>query len=157
MAPCLARGWDSAVPEAGILLFVPFSPPQFELTEEVVDDHTQLIAIRGELHTSTSPEFDERLKSVIDAGKTSVVLDLSAVEFIDSTGLSVLLNGLRHVTHEGGRMLLACANPTVLRLFEITKLDSTFEIVPTRSEALERARGAQAVESDGGSSDVGTP
>jgi anti-sigma B factor antagonist len=62
------------------------------------------------------------------------------VGFIDSTGLSVLLNGLRRVTRARGAMVLACANPTVLRLFEITKLDSTFEIVPNCDEAIERIR-----------------
>jgi anti-sigma B factor antagonist len=69
-----------------------------------------------------------------------VVLDLTAVEFIDSTGLSVLLNGLRRVTRVRGAMVIACANPTVLRLFEITKLDSTFDIVKNCDEAIERIR-----------------
>lgn len=68
------------------------------------------------------------------------MLDLSDVSFIDSTGLSVLLNGLRRVTRMQSRLALVCANPTVLRLFEITRLDSTFDILPTRDEALERVR-----------------
>jgi DNA-binding PucR family transcriptional regulator len=50
----------------------------------------------------------------------------------------VLLNGLRRVTRVRGSMILACANPTVLRLFEITKLDSTFDIVPSCDEAIAR-------------------
>jgi len=43
-----------------------------------------------------------------------------------------------------GSMILACANPTVLRLFEITKLDSTFDIVPSCDEAIARLRQATA-------------
>ena len=73
-----------------------------------------------------------------------MILDLTGVEFIDSTGLSVLLNGLRRVTRVRGAMVLAFANPTVLRLFEITKLDSTFDIVPSCDEAIARLRQATA-------------
>jgi anti-sigma B factor antagonist len=68
----------------------------------------------------------------------AIVLDLTEVEFIDSTGLTVLLNGLRSVTLRGGRLALAISNPTVLRLFEITRLDSTFDIQPTLHDALKR-------------------
>jgi anti-sigma B factor antagonist len=108
----------------------------------VLDEHIQLIAVRGEIHVSTAHDFSERLSAAIHQGGKAVVLDLTDVEFIDSTGLSVLLSGLRRITRAGGRLILACENPTVLRLFEITRLDSTFEIVTTRDEAVARARAA---------------
>jgi anti-sigma B factor antagonist len=121
-----------------------FEAPNFDLTEEPLDDDSVVIRVAGEIHATTAPEFSERLNTVIAGGKTGVVLDLTGVEFIDSTGLSVLLNGLRRVTRARGSMVLACANPTVLRLFEITKLDSTFDIVPSCDEAIERLRQATA-------------
>jgi anti-sigma B factor antagonist len=102
--------------------------PRFHLTEHELDDHATIIAVEGEIHVSTAPEFSRLLVASIAAGRTSMVIDLSSVEFIDSTGLSVLLNALRRVTRAGGRMALVCTNPTVLRLFEITRLDSTFDI-----------------------------
>jgi anti-sigma B factor antagonist len=117
-----------------------FEPPQFDLSEEDLDETTAVIRVAGEIHATTAPEFSERLNSVIANGKTAVALDLTGVEFIDSTGLSVLLNGLRRVTRARGSMVIACANPTVLRLFEITKLDSTFEILPSCDEAIDRLR-----------------
>jgi anti-sigma B factor antagonist len=119
---------------------VAFAEPKFELSEEAVDDRTHVICVSGEIHVSTAPEFSRRLNVAIAGGKTAVVLDLTGVEFIDSTGLSVLLNGLRRVTRAGGRMALVCTNPTVMRLFEITRLDSTFEILGTRDAAVERVR-----------------
>ena len=70
------------------------------------------------------------------------LLDLTDVEFIDSTGLSVLLNALRRVTRAGGRIALVCTNPTVLRLFEITKLDSTFDIHAEIGSALKLVQSA---------------
>jgi anti-sigma B factor antagonist len=121
-----------------------FEPPQFDLSEEDLDETTAVIRVAGEIHATTAPEFSERLNSVIANGKTRVALDLTGVEFIDSTGLSVLLNGLRRVTRARGTMVIACANPTVLRLFEITKLDSTFEILPSCDEAIDRLRQATA-------------
>ena len=117
-----------------------FEAPNFDLSEDELDDETVVLRVAGEIHATTAPEFSERLNDAIASGKTGVVLDLTGVEFIDSTGLSVLLNGLRRVTRARGTMVLACANPTVLRLFEITKLDSTFEILPTCEEAIERLR-----------------
>ena len=121
-----------------------FEAPNFDLTEEPLDDHSVVIKVAGEIHATTAPEFSERLNEAIAGGKTGVILDLTGVDFIDSTGLSVLLNGLRRVTRVRGSMILACANPTVLRLFEITKLDSTFDIVPSCDEAIARLRQATA-------------
>jgi anti-sigma B factor antagonist len=120
---------------------VAFAEPHFRLSEERLDDVTQVIAVGGEIHVSTAPEFSRALAAALGDGAGRVVLDLSAVEFIDSTGLSVLLNGLRRVTRRGGRMAIVCTNPTVLRLFEITRLDSTFDIHPTREAAIESVRG----------------
>jgi anti-sigma B factor antagonist len=117
---------------------VAFDSPTFELSDERLDDQTRIIAVRGEIHVTTAPEFSTRLNAAIADGVGAMVIDLSAVEFIDSTGLSVLLNGLRRVTRAQGRLALVVSNPTVLRLFEITRLDSTFDIQPTREAALER-------------------
>jgi anti-sigma B factor antagonist len=119
---------------------VSFESPQFELSDESIDESTHLIAVRGEVHVSTAPEFSERLNEAIAGGKTGVVIDMTGVDFIDSTGLSVLLNALRRVTRNQGALALAVSNPTVLRLFEITRLDSTFDIAPTRDEAVSRVK-----------------
>jgi anti-sigma B factor antagonist len=126
-----------------------FASPQFSLAEESLDDQTHLIAVRGEVHVSTAPEFSERLNHAISGGKTGVVIDMTDVEFIDSTGLSVLLNALRRVTRQHGTLALAVNNPTVLRLFEITRLDSTFDIAPDREGAIARVRRGQAGVADG--------
>jgi anti-sigma B factor antagonist len=119
---------------------VTFAEPKFELSEEPLDARTHVISVSGEIHVSTAPEFSRRLNDAIAGGKLAVVLDLSGVEFIDSTGLSVLLNGLRRVTRAGGRMAIVVTNPTVRRLFEITRLDSTFDILATREAALALVR-----------------
>lgn len=127
-----------------------FDTPSFELGDERIDGATRVIAVRGEIHVTSAPDFATRLDEAISEGAAAVVIDLSAVTFIDSTGLSVLLNGLRRVTRAQGRLALVITNPTVLRLFEITRLDTTFDIEPTREAALARVAGDQAAGSSDG-------
>jgi anti-sigma B factor antagonist len=123
--------------------------PHFELDEERSDAGVQILNVRGEIHVSTAPSFREQLNAVIEGGGTLLVLDLSGVEFIDSTGLSVLLNGLRLINQRHGRMALVCANPTVMRLFQITSLDATFDIFEERAAAIARVTQPAAGSSDG--------
>lgn len=111
--------------------------PHFELSEESSAAGAHIIRVSGEIHVTTAPEFAQRLSAAIESGKTAVVLDMAGVGFIDSTGLSVLLNGLRLVTQMSGRLALVVTNPTVLRLFQITTLDDTFDIFPDRAKAVE--------------------
>ena len=110
--------------------------PHFELSEESSDSGAHIICVRGEIHLTSAPRFAEHLTTAIESGRTAIVLDMSGVEFIDSTGLSVLLNGLRLVGQRGGRLALVCTNPTVLRLFQITHLDDTFDIFGDRAQAI---------------------
>jgi anti-sigma B factor antagonist len=130
---------------------VAFGSPQFELSDEQLPDDTRVISVTGEIHVTTAPEFSTRLNDAIAAGARGVVIDMSGVEFIDSTGLSVLLNGLRRVTRADGKLALVVTNPTVLRLFEITRLDTTFDIQTTRDGALSR------VQADSNGSSAGAP
>src|SRR3954451_19350872 len=111
-------------------------PPSFEVSQEPLSREAHLITVRGELDLATASEFSRPLFAAIDAGKTAVVVDLCEVVFIGSNGLATLLNGLRRLTRNGGRLAIATANPTVLRMFEITRTDTTFSIFPTRELAL---------------------
>ena len=128
-----------------------FAEPRFQVQERAVDDRATILAVEGEIHVSTAPEFSAMLNATVDDGPTSLVLDLTRVMFIDSTGLSVLLNALRQVTHAGGQMAVVCSNPTVLRLFEITRLDTTFDIYAELEPAL------AAVQAAAGGSEAGAP
>jgi anti-sigma B factor antagonist len=130
---------------------VSFAEPKFRVQERVVDDRATVVAVEGEIHVSTAPDFSAMLSATVDGGRTSLVLDLTGVMFIDSTGLSVLLNALRQVTHAGGQMAVVCSNPTVLRLFEITRLDTTFDIHAELEPAL------AAVQAAAGGSEAGAP
>ena len=115
--------------------------PQLQVTEDDVDDQTHVLALRGELDVATVPRLAEPLREALAAGKTAVVIDLGELTFLDSTGLMVLLNGLRRVVRQGGNLVIVCTNPTVLRLFDITGTATTFTVVDSRERALAEARG----------------
>jgi anti-sigma B factor antagonist len=111
--------------------------PSLDIQQSRPNPQTCLIALRGELDVATVPEFRDTLTSSCDDESVQlVVIDLVEVTFVDSTGLMTLLNALRRLVRRGARLVLACSNPTVLRLFEATRTDATFEIVPTREQAL---------------------
>jgi anti-sigma B factor antagonist len=112
-----------------------------QVIEDDVDDQTHVLALRGELDVATVPRLAEPLREALAAGKTAVVIDLGELTFLDSTGLMVLLNGLRRVVRQGGNLAIVCTNPTVLRLFDITGTATTFTVVDSRERALAEARG----------------
>ncbi|MDP1848461.1 MAG: STAS domain-containing protein [Solirubrobacteraceae bacterium] len=110
--------------------------PKFEISEDDAEGEAHVLALHGEIHVTTAPRLAEHLTNAIESGKTAIVLDMSGVEFIDSTGLSVLLNALRFAGQRQGRLVLVCTNPTVLRLFQITGLEGTFDMFDDRAEAI---------------------
>jgi anti-sigma B factor antagonist len=111
--------------------------PHLEVETESAGDTARVVALRGELDVATVPEFRAALNRLAeDDSVDRVCVDLVEVTFIDSTGLMTLLNALRRMVRREARLVIACNNPTVLRLFEATRTDATFEIVPTREQAL---------------------
>jgi len=121
---------------------VPFAEPRFTVQAQEVDAGTALIVVTGEIHVSSAPRFSGLLQASIDEGRTALVLDLTDVEFIDSTGLGVLLDTLRRLRRIGGHLALVCTNPTVVRLFVVTGLDETLGLQPTVASALEAVQAA---------------
>jgi anti-sigma B factor antagonist len=88
------------------------------------------VQVRGDVDLSTSPELGETLTCAIDAGN-SVVLDLSEVTFIDSTGLNTLIRVLKACETNGGALSISPNLPAqVSRVFEITGLDDLLPIAP---------------------------
>ena len=115
---------------------VPAPEPRFLLDLQQVDDRTCLVTAAGELHMSTAPRLGAHLRDAMRSGYDRVVVDLSHVQFIDSTGLGVLLSGLRELQRRGGRLVVVASNPTVLRLFAITGTDTTLGVQASRQAGL---------------------
>jgi anti-sigma B factor antagonist len=95
-----------------------------------------VIALSGELDLHTCPEFKEELVAVIGRGATHVVVDLADTTFIDSTALGVLLRGVERLRAADGRLSVACRDPRICKVFEVTGVDRVFTVYGTREEAL---------------------
>jgi anti-sigma B factor antagonist len=108
----------------------------FGLVDEAVDDTTRVVSLRGEVDASTAPRLGSRLFGLADEGVRGVVVDLSEVTFMDSTGLGVLLNALRHFTSRHMEMVLVCPTERVIRPFQITGLTQLLRIFDSREKAL---------------------
>jgi anti-sigma B factor antagonist len=100
-------------------------------------DDCTVVAIAGELSLDTAPDVLAGLRSVCGA-RRSIVVDLTAVTFIDSVGLGVLIEAHRRTCSAGGWMRLVCTDPEVLKVLHLTDLDDVFTIV----ETVEQARAA---------------
>ena len=99
-------------------------------------DGTAVVAVAGEIDVYTSPLLQERLVEVLRDGSSSIVLDLSAVTFLDSTGLGVLITGLKRCRSAEGDLVLVTAQPNVLKVLEITGLNDVFKVHDSVDDAL---------------------
>jgi anti-sigma B factor antagonist len=101
-------------------------------------DHGErtVVHLGGEIDVYTAPLVREKLDEQIHAGRTDLVVDLTDVTFLDSTGLGVLVGRLKLTRTRGGSLRLVGTADRVLKVFAITGLDKVFEIHDTLESAL---------------------
>jgi anti-sigma B factor antagonist len=105
------------------------------LTTRDEGDRT-VVAVGGEIDVYTAPKLREQLVDLVNAGRYHLVVDMEGVEFLDSTGLGVLVGGLKRVRAHDGSLRLVCTQERILKIFRITGLTKVFPIHDTVSEAL---------------------
>ena len=106
------------------------------LSDEAIDEHTQVVRAQGELDLYAAPEFKRRLADTIEAGKTRIVVDLTEAAFMDSTALGVLIGALKRLRVRDGALAVASEQPTILRILGITGMDQVLDLHATADEAL---------------------
>lgn len=87
-----------------------------------------VLAVRGEVDVSTAPKLRQQIVELATAGHRRVVIDLTSVDFLDSTGLGVLVGGLKRLRSLGGDLVLCGAQPRIQKVFEITGLTQVFSM-----------------------------
>jgi len=103
-----------------------------ELELEVADhDGASLLVVHGQIDVYTAPRLRERLVEMVSQGARRILVDLNDVDFLDSTGLGVLVGVLKRVRSHEGELTLICGRPRILKVFEITGLTKVFSIRPT--------------------------
>ena len=106
---------------------------EFEVHEV---DGTSVLSVKGELDFYAAPQLREQLVALSDPPDRVLVVDLDGVDFLDSTGLGILVGGLKRFRSGGGDLVLASIHPRVLKVLEITGLTSVFTIHDTLDTAL---------------------
>jgi anti-sigma B factor antagonist len=109
-----------------------------ELGLEVDDSrspHT-VVAVKGEVDVYTAPRLREKLVELVSQGHLKIVVNLEDVEFLDSTGLGVLVGALKRLRSHDGELSLVCTQQRILKVFEITGLTKVFAIYDSVDSAV---------------------
>jgi anti-sigma B factor antagonist len=109
-------------------------PLDLEQTER--DGHA-VIVVRGEVDLATSPQLRDTLAGLVE-GSRSVIVDLDQVGFIDSTGIGVLVGGVKRARSQGGDLSLVCTQRRILKVLEITGLTQVFTVFESLDAATAR-------------------
>ncbi|MFC5997502.1 STAS domain-containing protein [Quadrisphaera sp. GCM10027208] len=87
-----------------------------------------VVEVSGEIDVYTAPVLRERLNDLVGEGHHHLVVDMEKVDFLDSTGLGVLVGGLKRVRSHDGSLHLVCTQEKILKVFRITGLTKVFPI-----------------------------
>jgi anti-sigma B factor antagonist len=95
-----------------------------------------IVEVGGEIDVYSAPTLRDQLNSLVGDGHYDLVVDMRQVDFLDSTGLGVLVGGLKRVRQHDGSLQLVCAQDRVLKVFRITGLTKVFAIHDNVEDAL---------------------
>ncbi|MCD6527319.1 MAG: STAS domain-containing protein [Desulfuromonas sp.] len=99
--------------------------------------HIITLTLREErLDAHNSNELKAQLLNLFEEGKVNIIIDLSSVRFIDSSGLGALVSGFKNASSRDGGLKLCGLQAQVKSMFELTRLHRVFEIFPGTEEAL---------------------
>jgi anti-sigma B factor antagonist len=105
----------------------------------LIDSHDRggwtVVEAKGEIDLYTAPKLKEELGGLVEQDRVRIAVDLAGVEFLDSTGLGVLIGSLKRCRERGGEFALAAPRETVQKVLQITGLDKVFPIHATVDEA----------------------
>jgi anti-sigma B factor antagonist len=107
-----------------------------------------VVSVVGDIDVATSPVLRGVLYEHAGGDAASMIVDLTGVDFIDSTGLSVLVGTFKRLRQRGATMALVCRHERVLRIFRLTALDRIFALYGSLAAAVHAPAPAAAVEND---------
>jgi anti-sigma B factor antagonist len=100
------------------------------------EDGVTVVDVEGELVVGNRRELKEEVLSHLEQGDEKFLLDFSGTSYIDSSGLGVLVSLSKKIRERGGELRLSGLDEDLETLFELTKLDTLFQIAESRNEAL---------------------
>ena len=99
-------------------------------------DGVAVLTLRGEIDVYTAPRMRQAIVDLVDAGSLNIVVDMEKVDFLDSTGLGVLVEGLKRVRTRNGNLSIVVTQDKILKIFDITGLNKAFPIHGSLEDAL---------------------
>jgi anti-anti-sigma factor len=120
------------------------TPSPFEVRNEELENGVRALTVRGELDLNTAPELEAALA---DGADGEILVDLSECEFIDSTGIAVIVRAWQRLDRDAegegqGRLVLCCNNHQVQRVLKITGVEASISMHEKRDEALAELQAA---------------
>ena len=109
----------------------------FKMDTRTLEQSLPIIELEGEVDVYTAPQLKQQMISILEGGAKMMVVNLTKVEYLDSTALGVLIGGLKRMRERDGNLVLICPSPRIRRVFEITGLDKIFDIYSNVSDAQE--------------------
>ncbi|MCX6267116.1 MAG: STAS domain-containing protein [Bacteroidetes bacterium] len=103
---------------------------------ELKTDQCVIVGITGRLDTTNYSMLEKKLMDLIDNQHDKILVECSGMDYISSSGLRILLMGLKKVTALKGKFVLCGLQENIHEIFEISGFTSIFEIHPSREEAL---------------------
>lgn len=97
-----------------------------------------VVEVIGEIDAHTCPELRQRIIELVDGGRTRLVVSLSRVNYIDSTGLGTLVGALKRAVERDGAMALVITNPQIMKVLDITGLMRVFQVYERELDAVRR-------------------
>lgn len=97
-------------------------------------DRATVLTLRGEIDVYTAPRLRQAIVDLVEEGERHLIVDMDNVDFLDSTGLGVLVGGLKRVKTNEGSLSIVITQDKILKIFEITGLDKVFPIKTSLDE-----------------------
>jgi anti-sigma B factor antagonist len=115
-------------------------------------DSVPVLDVAGEIDIYTTPQFKEAVSAAIDEGQAAIIINMTKVTYMDSSGFGTLLSATKRLRPMSGGLYLYGCNDAILRMLQITRLNTIFGVHVTEDEALAAAQSSEET-----SEPVGSP
>lgn len=107
-----------------------------KVTSSPVRDGVVALDLEGEVDVYTAPLLRQEIVDQVEKGTKYLLVHLEKVEYLDSTGLGILIGGVKRLKEQGGGLKLVGPSPRISRIFDITGLNRIFDVYATQADAL---------------------
>jgi anti-anti-sigma factor len=114
---------------------------EFRVTADVKDPAFPVVTVSGEVDLAVAPTVRNELSALIARQPEGIIVDISDVPFMDSSGLNVFIVAFKALREYRGRLAIVASDAPIVRLFEIAGLSGMLNVVPTREAAEQSVRG----------------